>query len=363
MFAKFLFSVLLFFVFSLKAGVASEEKFSSSISPSKVKTRSYIKNENEEPSQRGIVIPLRGFSDIKDATGTFFDHYTLQNHTKLATFISFPTRNPSDEEKKNYFKHLEEYTRQYPYGLKVGRDWEGKKLPFLAEEPHESGLLFIPGRMRDREYNFSRKAHEEKLIRGALKRGQPIFAVCAGSWRLWEELYKQDLWELDQPQDINLPEFYEDVKDHSASRMMKLSDKTGEVVYNMDIHGVVFKEDTLLGKIINLKKGCALKTNSVHWKKIKKSTSPKTVEISGTSIQLKSIERNNRHGNRMCPEKDVIEGFETKFGAPVIGIQFHPEAYSRNNRFCNRLIRFMSEAGEAYYHKRRMLEELTSITP
>eukprot|EP01130_Rhizamoeba_saxonica_P014780 TRINITY_DN6492_c0_g1_i1.p1 TRINITY_DN6492_c0_g1~~TRINITY_DN6492_c0_g1_i1.p1 ORF type:complete len:128 (-),score=11.96 TRINITY_DN6492_c0_g1_i1:55-438(-) len=71
-------------------------------------------------------------------------------------------------------------------------------------------------------------------------------------------------------------------------------------------------------------------------------------EISGS--------RKIRRGTTMETQTDTIEAFETKYGSPCIGVQWHPEAYyGYKDQTHLELINYMVLAGEAYIAKRSFL--------
>jgi hypothetical protein len=69
----------------------------------------------------------------------------------------------------------------------------------------------------------------------------------------------------------------------------------------------------------------------------------------------------------MRPEEDSIEAFETKHGAPILGVQWHPEAYSHTQSKTHlashqqHLIQYMSDAGQAYLNRRLVIAQLSSL--
>ena len=149
--------------------------------------------KNVEVPLPKISIPIRGITDDKDAKGTFYDHFVFQ------TITNFPTQMllPEDISAEDALKNMRDYTNSLPYGLLKGEpDHKSRKLlPFIQTGTSSvDGLLVIPGRMRDREDDLIRQKHERALIRHALLRGQPILAICAGSWRLWQSLWIANLY-------------------------------------------------------------------------------------------------------------------------------------------------------------------------
>jgi len=300
--------------------------------------------------QAPIHIPIRGSNDEKDAKGTYFDHYVIQRATGHLSKAIVPEGGsyPSTA--------LESYIKQVTLALPYG---EGARVLPLQATDDDGGLLIIPGRMRDREYDLVRKEQEIELLRKAFLRGQPVLGICAGSWRIWSVLRQLE-------QDVSFQKTLDDglidVEDHAASRMMSVSDNTGNVVYNIELHGVDIEKTSLLHSMMGEKAPAVLNVNSVHWKSSDKAKKPINVNIVGTSNEGMTKETKNRHGKIIKSEVGAIEAFETTFGVPVIGVQWHPEAYNSsdiNSEYHLNILRWMAKAGDAYAHKRRVLKQLS----
>ena len=61
------------------------------------------------------------------------------------------------------------------------------------------------------------------------------------------------------------------------------------------------------------------------------------------------------------PEENVIEAAETCYGAPVILVQWHPEAFNSDDtdgKYHRSILAYMAKAGDTYYLKQKMLSEL-----
>ncbi|MEI8296268.1 MAG: gamma-glutamyl-gamma-aminobutyrate hydrolase family protein, partial [Alphaproteobacteria bacterium] len=315
-----------------------------------------------------VVIASRGFADDKDGQGTFYDHITFQGITGYRTQISFPNvRGVSSAQQKAC---LEDYVKEIAHGLTFGEEVNGKKLPPVITNSYDGGLLVIPGRMRDREYDAVRAQHEHKVIRDALNRGQPILALCAGSWRLWQA------YGVFSGAFKNIEQNLINVSDHVSSRMMNFSDATNRVVYNADIHGLTVDKNSLLARAMGKTPHVIpdrFPVNSVHWKAVDPLSTPPFLKISASSVHDPSIpERKHRCGSVMNPQINTVEAFEGIHGAPLLGIQWHPEGYydsdaRRGERehphsaLNKKLLKFMAQAGETYARKRIMLRELSAI--
>lgn len=337
-----------------------------------------------------IVIPIRGTFDDKDAKGTFYDHFVFQ------TITTFPTGMllPSNTTKGVALRYMSPYAKQLPYGLPYGEidALAAKHLPKIIDKSFfKEGLLVIPGRMRKREYESEREKLEKQLLRQAFLRGQPILAVCAGSWRLWQELWIMNLYpdyQLNIHAKINIENMLlkdEECEDHTAPRMMCLSPSNPQIGYNLMIHGLDIIKESLLYNFLSYgiykaKDGRAsivhppadMQVNSVHWKAPQLNlnadnegkTKPFGIEISAVSKNTKALNKKNRSGRMMNPKENVIEAFSSHYGAPIIGIGWHPEASNRKDEaekfplFNHSLIKNMAKAGQAYHYKQIVLSEL-----
>ena len=157
------------------------------------------------------MIGYRGHRNDKDAKGTLFDHYVWQRNAGRQTLMS----QPEDPEKGQRIQTLlAECLRSSTLALpfSVGP-------PAITPAVHENGLLYIPGRLRDSEHEHVRAAHEQAIIKGAMLRGQPTLAVCAGAWRLWQAAVEMCDQQSRRPQPSKT---LSPVKGHAYSRMMSI---------------------------------------------------------------------------------------------------------------------------------------------
>lgn len=329
------------------------------------------KNKKLERIVPSIGIPIRGIADDKDGQGTFYDHFVFQKMTGYSTIMLLP----KEAKLEDISTHMRSFARQLPYGLQQGNFDEKaqKNLPSASTELFfDGGLLVIPGRMRDREFDANRFNHEHYLIRQALCRGQPILALCAGSWRLWQSIWLEGI-APNRDKSVNLESLLQDVEDHSANRMMSLSTTTPKVNYNTMMHGLNFQKETLLYKFLGNKDTFPsddMQVNSVHWKAPCLPVNIDNyghvnIEIAARSKNTKKLDNKNRHGKVMSPAENIIEGFSSIYGAPMVGVGWHPEASDKQDlpsSFNQNLVRNMAKAGEAYAKKRYMLREFMQIS-
>ncbi len=313
-----------------------------------------------------IAISYRGHESDKDGKGMLFDHMRIQIITDFSTSTLGPeSKEITDAAKKRFNDELRNHPAKLPFG---DQNQDLITVPPYVETCSELGLLIIPGRMRDNENEPIRLAHEYQVLRNAFNRGQPIMGICAGSWRVWEQLFiwtkfpnrlSEDPIQLSnwQEKDGSLVE----VTDHTYSRMLGLSTTGTDATYNVQIHKVVISKKSLLkrmlGKTTLGESVEPMTVNSVHSKAVNPGRPPANVLISAKAIKHSKIFLNNRSGKLMDPEENTVEAFETRFGAPIIGLQWHPEGYGKNTAHSN-LIKYMALAGSAYAAKRKMLSQI-----
>lgn len=331
--------------------LVKEETNRFSYVPSKIRTR--ILSESIA-STSYIQVPARGYADDKDAKGIFYDWFVFRRAT------THEVRIVVDDVQKEPFSSLKSYLKVNPYADQLNTNWNTTKL-FLKDVlvDTEAGLLVIPGRMRDREYDSGRTTQENFLIRQALKRGQPILAICAGAWRLWEAVHQL---ELDPTYKKYIPESLISVEGHVYSRMMSFSEATGKIVYNIGMHEVEIQWDSLLDNALNgkaQKSPVRWKVNSVHWKAVDPGKTPALLKVSADSVISETGIVVPRLG-MVFPQGNVVEAFESKAGSPLMGIQWHPEAYNPGQIGSEQLniLRYMAKAGDTYRLKRQVVAEL-----
>lgn len=315
----------------------------------------------QKMSQAPIGISYRADGEGK---GAFYDHYTVQRSTKHETRL---VRSVNTQSKLHSFAKAQ--TFNLLYGAQDKKTM--KKLPFVREGWDEaSGLLFLPGRIRGDE-DQDRKKFEQDIIRKARLQGRPILAVCAGSWRLWEAYGGTT----------------KEVKDHNYNGGMLRLNEHGTITYNVQVHGIKTLPHTLLTSIMGgtPEEEVIEAVNSVHWlapdDSIASPTLPKNkqyhgnikalyglLQVSARALEDEDISLKNRQGEVMAPEEETVEAFETKSGAPTMGILWHAEAYchyKEGNKIYyhskhRNILEFMAKAGDAYAARRRMLKEFSA---
>ncbi len=215
-----------------------------------------------------------------------------------------------------------------------------------------AAFLFIPGYSRDSD-NKQPKTHsdrlkfEKQLIKKAIYRGQPILAVCAGGWTLWQA-YGGTL---------------KDVSDHNyGAGMPRLSTIAPTVVNNKLIHRVRTVAETLLSQSMDFTMGDDdIPVNSVHWQAVDPQSKniSSNIKISATSVQDDELAPNSRQSKKMKPD-NCAEAFETIHGVPMMGIQWHPEAFNpTDDAFAPHqgIFKAIQTAGMTYLNRRVLNDE------
>lgn len=313
-----------------------------------------------------IVISYRGHQSYRDGSGMLFDHVRIQDLTKHPTLVSYSPNPKIEKAAKSYFKSA---LLQRTISLKYGQVCEAKRIPSEIEASYHGGLLVIPGRARAVENEPYRLDHEYRVIRQALNRGQPILAICAGVWRLWNQLMISNVNpDLADKKPAAMDEKFKawpttiPAKDHCYSTMIQL-DRFGvepckdKIVHLNDIVPGSHLQD-MVSRVTRKVK--VMEVNSVHWAAVNPRYVPDNVRVSAYSRAHPDVHFLTRQGTVSEPAEGTVEAFETIHGAPVIGLQWHPEGCKRDKtsyRPSRRAIISMAKAGDVYYAKRRMLEE------
>lgn len=298
------------------------------------------------PDKAPITISFRN-DQGKHMHAAFFDHYTVRRLTEHTTNIALAPHLST--------RNFQNFAETVVHELAVTDSDRGKRImpAVLADGSDESGLLFIPGRPRE-GFDENRRKYEQQLIEKARNRGQPVLAVCAGSWQLWE----------------NFGGTTKSVVDHCYSSMPRIG-VDGGVGNNVQVHRIKLTANTIVsGSMMTKSADTPLAdnpaVNSVHWEAADEQATPGLLEVSAVTVVDDELAPNNRQNKKMQPTSGSVEAFEMRSGAPTVGIQWHPEAYFKHKpsaeekRHAN-ILRNMAEAGDAYQAKRKMLREFKEI--
>ncbi|NII75069.1 gamma-glutamyl-gamma-aminobutyrate hydrolase PuuD [Dyella sp. SG562] len=294
--------------------------------------------------------------------GAFWDHYTTRSTTGRQTDISHHRKVTATLEASGV-RNRGQYTGALP----------GRR-PSRTTGPG-SGLLLITGgnyglesetpRNRDHvaadgalKRHGRRVRHEADLLKQAQLTGRPVLGICGGSWRVLES-YGGSTRGV-KP------------KTHQTKKMPYLTTK-GVVARVASTHGLDVTPGSMLsGAFRDDQQATPSQVNTAHWA-VAEEASPghlKGVPTIGRNKQpLLTISA--RGGTRNDPpylkktEKvpdRSVEAFETRHGAPVMGIQWHPEAYgtgfeASHTQANRRLLDWMAQAGDAYEARRGMTQQ------
>ena len=303
--------------------------------------------------QAGIVISYRT-EGKEPGKAAFFDAYTFASHSGFK--VCFAASSHPDVKQKHLADYIQTQTFNIPNALVDATI--RRPLPVFVANPNAGGLLILPGMTRDSyEKNPSlhqhRMAFETGLLKESLRRGRPILAVCAGSWTLWEALGGS----------------ITKVEHHNYTTMPRINAK-GKMTYNVHVHDIVVQDDSLLADALDLdsgKRGRSLPVNSIHWMAPTRSKIPAGFQVAATAKTNPSVDLKTRQSTPMTPVQDTVEAFSSTTGAPVFGIQWHPEAFDFNKKSGadaqnTSAIVFMAKAGTAYKCKQEMLGEFKDMT-
>lgn len=312
----------------------------------KHKSTTVIKKNYGNPEKSPIAISYRA---EKEGGAAFYDHYTTQCITNHPTGVSYDSDNFN-------VTNFVEYTSYSKLLFKFGeskKPIDGK----LKTSKKCSGLFLIPSWSRESEDTVDlslRCQYENNEINRARLTGQPVLAIGSGAWTLWKNFGGK------------LCTTY----DHTALHMPSLK-PDGNVGYNIQVHKIVIADNTILqGAAKNVSdnnNGDFLPSvNSTHWYSFDENHIPDLIDISALSLEDAKIAPKKSNGDQMRPP-ETIEAFETKYGTPMVGIQWRPEAYNEsdkqelNPKFHRNIIKHMAQAGDAFNAKRRMLKQFNQI--
>ena len=305
------------------------------------------------------------YRDEGRGMGPFWDNHTIQMMTSAETHICYDGH--SD------IKDLVSFTEKikaHPDRLPVFMTTAGS-VP-EADTAFGDDLLIIPGNTRKTEIKRpevfkARSDFEAMLLKDAINRGRPVLAICGGSWRLWQALGGTSFRQAPG-------------HDYPASHPrddLRIA-KNGAVIGNVMAHQVSVEKESILNDAMALKKQTeALWVNSIHWQVIDDSQMPQNVMISARSIShqphiflswlfafvswlTRLLPLFNRFKPVYCEEHEV-EAFETTTSAPMLGVQWHPEAFAaggQGSRAQKKLFSYMRDAGEAFKKKQVLLHAL-----
>lgn len=196
------------------------------------------------------------------------------------------------------------------------------------QKPKETEPVFLKRMdtwLRINGEHVSRAAYELRLLGIARSRGIPILAVCAGSWRLLES-YGGKVRTLE----ITARNKHKAAKTSDtwtiANTIKLVGTKT--LIKLMEAKNKKYNEQHLEAGVSGI--------NSTHWavaSTLPKITLTDTENQTTVLVDRKLSGRSDDEPGRLLdisawdPDTDTVEAFESLYGAPTMGIQWHPESY------------------------------------
>lgn len=287
----------------------------------------------------GIIIPFRPDGAGK---GALFDHYVLQRITGKHTCVLAADEQAATKAAQTIRAYIREITFKPPHWQQHQGDLI---IPTVTLSQFTAGgrLLIVPGKARPRsaaeEQTFAEtSALYRAAIRAASTVGMPVLALCAGSWDLWAHFGG-----------VSSP-----VTDHCYNGgMIRLND-SGAVRHNVQVHCISFQDPAKAAEgvasgaapvgVVGVLAGvwarvpggppADIAVNSVHWLAIDDQQGGewrRHAEVVAWSVGWSTTRPNGvlhtRTGELMRPQEGSPEAFEQRYGAPMLGLQWHAEAY------------------------------------
>ncbi len=260
--------------------------------------------------------------------------------------------------------------------------------PGMPDAPHlgpQSTLRYPPKTEARGRSSLERLAHQRNLVDDARLNGQPVMAICGGSWHVVSAFGGNTVTSpdyeshhtADMPSIVPIPS-----ADGSPAQM-------GVAHGTIMQHPISVKQDSLLAQTMR-RDGAAqdINVNSVHWSEVlsthyQDEHAATQVGIAGTdplsgrpTSELLDV---NARISSDEPNRATIEGFESRHGAPILAVQWHPEAlagrpvehpkglpstsgfvdadYETERNRAVAQINAMAQTGDAYAARREMTRE------
>ncbi|MBB3228529.1 gamma-glutamyl-gamma-aminobutyrate hydrolase PuuD [Luteibacter sp. Sphag1AF] len=299
-------------------------------------------------------------------SGAFWDHYTLRTATGRNTLASHrksvkPVVTAPGQEKAKQFSGRLPGERDTP-GATTG---VGHGLLFIAGGNH--GLASETPRNASHtpkgdavKRQARRDRHETFLMSQARLTGRPVLAVCGGSWRVLESFGGSTRGV--------------ETNTHQTRQMPYLTSK-GAVAKVASTHAVDVMPGTMVHHAFRDDAGTTPShVNSAHWAVAEESRPGQLSGVPRVGFPSRPLLEVSARGptphdppylrKAMPYHRSSVEAFESSHGAPVMGIQWHPEAYDRGfssveHQANGRLLNWMAKAGDAYEARREMTADFS----
>ena len=259
--------------------------------------------------------------------GPFYDHFAFSGITGRETVVSLP---PGMN-----ISALVNASQQVGYSVPR----------IISPEEEDSALWVIPGRARSTpekrpQIQAMRDEHEQKVINAAFNRGRVLLAVCGG------------LWQLTTTRDGGLVK----VSGHTGPMPMPTKNNPVRVINNKVSHHMIIRLHSLAASLLSkpfepFAVPASVGVNSVHWLAADRNQLPTGMIETGSAIS---------HHGKPSPS---VEMLESEFGAPQIGVQFHPEGFVSHDNVDEaephrRLMRRMGEAADTRVKHKQVVAEM-----
>lgn len=306
------------------------------------------------------------YRDSGRGLAAIWDTQTIASHAAVKTFIS-----AGQDVSVGCFS---EALKRLPTVAEGGQYFPDGEPELLAADDFGRGLLILPGRSRKIAHSrpddlAKRIEHEKRLVRHALKTGRPILAFCGGLYHLHEILGGKD-----SPYQL-VPVTGHDLGALSKENDLRLNGK-GQVINNRNAHTVQLSEDSLLKTMMQ---ATEVATNSIHGlalnaintqgqplSDIALSSSENTgqihhLHIAGRTKAILTDDQDMTTNNVEAIEVYYPVGEQRAYAAPIIAVQFHPEATPSGPH--QRLIQAMLDAGRTWDRKQALQQRLKEKLP
>jgi gamma-glutamyl-gamma-aminobutyrate hydrolase PuuD len=311
--------------------------------------------KESKKTESTVSIPLRADGG---GGGTLFDHRTIQQIAGVPTILAHSQKKSPSV----FIEHLRSSVHTLEFGTPTENSM-GRNIPTQVTRAIDAnGLLYIPGTSRTAKEKQTpeyiiRIKYNEGLIKKARLTGQPILGICGGAWEVWNHFGGETC----------------EVYGHSYRGGMPRLKENGKVGNNKQIHSIEITEDAYLLRAsmqvsrLEPQLPPTLTVNSVHWLACDKNITPAEFIVSATALHDPAVAPKKKHNTILQTESGSVEAAESRFGAPILVIQWHPEAYFQNTEakykpeLHQNIIKYMASAGRAYNTRRQLLSEFQNI--
>ena len=349
-----------------------------------------------------------GNRDDARGGGRQWDHVTVQALTGRET-VGVASAAQADVEKPKEWFSTPEFPR-YPTGVPQmhtdGRVGEGLLIipGGPTSLPTEQPAMRFPPKAGREGSATTRQEHQGEMLRAARNTGQPVLAICGGSWHLAAAFggNTQTSPEFEAKHVARMPTLLPAAGSTSDGQPALAVAHAGLIQHEISVDGQSMLGSAMRGPTDARTTGespvLKANVNSVHWAEVVASEKEGRLEISGTDPMPSHRPRNptdHAAGAHVVPAtatselvqvtatardesgRASVEGFETRHGAPVVGVQYHPEAlagrpneitaeytadrYSAERGQAERLFDFMAKAGDAFAARKEMTREFQGL--